>query len=242
MKVLCAVAVVLVLAGSAFAASVATRPATAVVKRATVYSVAQLRQLKLPTLRRVMKAGTIPAAIGPVQAMPMGGNTSTASAAYRTGDGVVLRPNSLCHEATGSFSVLTFVQLHDSSRNTICNPACTDPLMLVIPPTQQNRYGFCWARFRSIASGLHTYVATLCVRPAPGAEVQILSHLWLHAGNEVYAGDAILTNPATGDYRVMFAYDPAAAGVDGVLDVSATWNHDVYSCLSIYYIQLAQLD
>ena len=240
MRISCTVLSALVLAGPVCSAPVRV-PTTAVAKRAAICSVAQLRTIRLPAPRRVSTAGSLPANLAALgSAIPSGGGS--AQSAYRVGDGVALRSNALIDGSTGSWCMISFALLVPGLQKTVCDATSEEPLRLSFPFAQQSSScSFISATFKALPPGLHTYIVTLCLRKEASA-VEIQPYLKLYVGGDLYEGSALTANSITGDYRVMFTYDPVVSSSKESLVISAVWTYGGSATLRFYHLQLAQLD
>lgn len=218
------------------------------VKMLRASSITQLKKLKfVGPAKLVKKAARLPAKIPPRQSFPISNTdegTPTGHEAYRTGEGLVLKPTVFSHTGSGSHLSLGYVDIGRYTIGSLTGDSprtCLDmffPSGRDIPPI-----AFAAGWFNSLPSGQHTYILTLGIHADNARD-----HIMVSMGNSEYRGEDLFYTESTGDIRLLFSYDAGANDNDNRITICVTWEHNdtardwYYQELQFYYIQLAQLD
>lgn len=240
--------VLCVLATSIVITAPSKTQSTRSVKILRASSIVQMKKLKFTSPAKLVKeAGKLSAKIPPRQSFPISNTddgTPTGHEAYRTGDGLVLKPNAITHTGSGSHLSLGYVDIGRYSIGSLTGDSSRPSLDMFFPSGRDIppvAFGVGW--FNSLPSGQHTYIVTLGIHADNARD-----HIMVSMGNDEYRGDDLFYTESTGEIRLLFSYDAGARDNDNRLTICVTWEHNdttrdwYYQELQFYYIQLAQLD
>ncbi|UCH34355.1 MAG: hypothetical protein JSV65_17795 [Armatimonadota bacterium] len=172
-------------------------------------------------------------AIGEIAGMAMERvESGTASPAYASGSGVVLRPLRPYDEESGSTLILRGVAWNERVRRQVMagDTDVSFSLALASPwLTGTNAY------FQRLPSGPHTYILTIGTTAA-------VDRMRVRVGDRFLLPSQLVAGPAASGVRALFTYEPS--GPDNYLLVIVQYlpGEGTESHVDFHHIQLVQLD
>jgi len=162
--------------------------------------------------------------------------SGSASSAYKSGTGVVLKPSAMNHSATGSELHLFGAQMDQNLVNQVLAKSDA-PVKMMCNAGQHANLGFLLGYFHNLPAGKHLYMLTMHMTVAADRA----SYLQFVAGSSFVDRSAIMQ--IGDDYMALLTFDPASG--DGSMQVMAKFNvpaDDALAFLDFSYLQLAQVD
>ena len=198
-------------------------------------SLSQLRTAKAGSpSTRIGAAGrvelTVPGVLEVTQSVVEG------SPAYRTGDGVVLRPPQLMDVTTSSYAMVTQADVYYSVVAAIKMNSPTSYVPIVFRTAQNPVFPMIMGTFQKLPYSLRTYMLTLGLRGGT-----LAGRLRVRVGNTEIPPSSLVINAATGEVRVLFTYDASGAN-HGRLAVNAYKTGPLGGMWYFNHVRLAQLD